>query len=222
MRKLKWWWSMFFWGHGTLLVNVYLSYCCCMQKNGLTPMSHYKFRRSIVLAKIAPDTYGAPSQRESIPCQRGDHRGRKGSSTSVRSRVAAAKKAKMEKGSTYVTATQVANPSSLFHAMRTNPNVCHLPVPVKGVGKCCVLCRWATGNKYTAQLSHCEACATSLCVWCYKIFHTIGDLESQKNKISRAILGRKKPNPELGERNHAAAKKRRTESANTQKKKSKK
>jgi len=50
----------------------------------------------------------------------------------------------------------------------------------------------------------------------------MGDLERQKKKISRAILGREKPNPELGERNHAVAKKRRIESAKTQKKKSKK
>ena len=26
MRKQKWWWSMFFWGHVIILVNAYVSY----------------------------------------------------------------------------------------------------------------------------------------------------------------------------------------------------
>ena len=26
MRRQKCWWSMFFWGHGTLLVNAYIAY----------------------------------------------------------------------------------------------------------------------------------------------------------------------------------------------------
>jgi hypothetical protein len=43
MRKQKWWWSMFFWGHGTMLVNAYIAYKRFMEMNGKYPILHYEF-----------------------------------------------------------------------------------------------------------------------------------------------------------------------------------
>ena len=34
MRKHKWWWLMFFWVHGTLLVNAYVAYKRHMEMEG--------------------------------------------------------------------------------------------------------------------------------------------------------------------------------------------
>ena len=160
MRKMKWWWAMFFCGHGTLLVNVYVSYRRYMTHNGRTPMSHYEFCKAIVLAKICPQEYSAPKQRESIPFQRGDHRGQRRSSSSVRSlamcdamsasttRAVTATRAKKAKtASAYVTAVQVKDRSSVLHGKRLNPVLSHLPSPVVQVGDACTRCRWATGNK---------------------------------------------------------------------------
>ena len=57
MRKRKWWWSIFFWAFGVLLVNAYVSYKTYMISKGKRPMSHYEFRKQIALAWIDPTTY---------------------------------------------------------------------------------------------------------------------------------------------------------------------
>jgi len=169
-------------------------------------MSHYEFPKAIVLAKICPQEYSAPKQRESIPFQRGDHRGQRRSSSSVRSlamcdamsastaRAVTATRAKKAKtASAYVTAVQVKDRSSVLHGKRLNPVLSHLPSPVVRAGDACTLCRWATGNKYRAQISHCDDCNVTLCVWCYKTFHTVEDLEAQKGAMCVEILARKEP-----------------------------
>ena len=61
MRKHKWWWLMFFWGHGTLLLNAYVAYKRHMEMEGEVPMSHYEFCKAIVLAKVDPLVHGAPT-----------------------------------------------------------------------------------------------------------------------------------------------------------------
>ena len=53
--------GVFFWGHGTLLVNVYVPYRCYMEMHGKACMTHYEFCKAIVLAKICLEEYGAPS-----------------------------------------------------------------------------------------------------------------------------------------------------------------
>ena len=40
MRKRKWWWSLFFWAKGVLLVNAYVCYREFMKAENLKPMSH--------------------------------------------------------------------------------------------------------------------------------------------------------------------------------------
>ena len=57
MRKCKWWWSIFFWALGVLLVNTYVAYKTDMVSIGKQPMSHYNFRKAITLAWIDPTTY---------------------------------------------------------------------------------------------------------------------------------------------------------------------
>ena len=52
MRKQKWWWSMFFWGHGTLIVNAFVAYRWYMEMEVKVPMSRYAFRLKLVLAKV--------------------------------------------------------------------------------------------------------------------------------------------------------------------------
>ena len=70
MRKQKWWWSMLFWVHGTLIVNVYVAYKRRMDVEGEVPMSHYDFYKAIVFTKVGPLGHGAPTQRESFAVQR--------------------------------------------------------------------------------------------------------------------------------------------------------
>ena len=57
MRKHKWWWLVFFWVLGVLLVNTYVAYRTYMVSIGKQPMSHYNFCKAIALALIDPATY---------------------------------------------------------------------------------------------------------------------------------------------------------------------
>ena len=62
---------MLFQVHGTLLVNAYIENKRQMEMEGEVPMSHYDFRKAIVLAKVDPLVHGAPTQCESFAVQRG-------------------------------------------------------------------------------------------------------------------------------------------------------
>ena len=69
MGKQKWWWSMLFWGHGTMLVNAFIAYKQFHEIRGKTPLLHYQFCKSVVLAKIALHIYGARKQKISLVVQ---------------------------------------------------------------------------------------------------------------------------------------------------------
>ena len=92
-----------------------------------------------------------------------------------------------------VTAVCVADESSLLHTIRLDRSLPHFPTPVvqDNNGKCCAVCRWATGNKYKAQLSYCDDCNTTLCVWCYKTYHTEVHLDSRREELGDKIIARK-------------------------------
>jgi hypothetical protein len=94
---------------------------------------------------------------------------------------------------TIVTATRVKDLESLFHTMWFNPRVCHLPIPISNAegGICCVMCCWATGKKYKAQMSYCEGCNVALCVLCFNMFHTVDNIEAQKGVICLGTVSRK-------------------------------
>jgi flagellar biosynthesis/type III secretory pathway M-ring protein FliF/YscJ len=60
MRQRKWWWSIFFWGIGVIVVNAYVcyrEYMKMMGKNKNEILTHYKFREQVALAWIDPKTY---------------------------------------------------------------------------------------------------------------------------------------------------------------------
>jgi ribosomal protein L37AE/L43A len=196
MRKQKWWWSMFFWGHGTLMVNAYIAYKRFMEIKGLKPMSHYDFRKMIVLAKICPTLHGAKKQQGSIASQRGDQRSAASSSKGRSKRATetaaastrAAKQQKMET-STYASHGRVENDNSDFNMIRLERSLHHLPEPVDNEkrGKCCALCRYATGKKLRANILRCGDCKTILCSFCYKPFHTLPSISAAKNKLCDEI-----------------------------------
>ena len=170
-------------------------------------MSHYKFLEKLILAKVCTREHGSPRRRGlSVAAARGDSqslagRGKKRNSKSTSKRAAAesvagsSSTAPKRKSATFVTAAQIGDPTHLFHGMRLDPDVCHLPRPVQkaetGNAPPCALCRWANGKQYKAQVSYCESCEAFLCVWCYKTFHSGTDLEIKKEDICNEILARK-------------------------------
>ena len=55
-------------------MNDYVAYKHHMEMEGEVPMSHYDFRKAIVLSRVDPLGHGAPTHRESFAVQRGDPR----------------------------------------------------------------------------------------------------------------------------------------------------
>ena len=48
MRKRKWWWAIFFWAVGVILVNAYILYVRLCEEEGIAKrdiMSHHDFRK---------------------------------------------------------------------------------------------------------------------------------------------------------------------------------
>ena len=213
-----WWWLMLFWGHSILLVNAYVAYKRHMEMEGEVPISHYDFRKTIVLAKVDPLGYGAPTQRESFAVQRSKPRAmsrminkrkdrytyKKRQTSSAGSKIYATKQpasklpAAKNKMGTYVTSNCVSIEPIGISATRLNPRLTHnlKPLPhlegkAYGYGRCCSLCRWETGNKYMAQLPYCAYFNTVLCVWCNKSWRNVQDLVGVKDVLCQEIILRK-------------------------------
>lgn len=210
MRKLKWWWALFFWGHNTMLVNAYVTYKTFILNKGKTPLSHYEFRKMVVLAKLSPTEYGADKQKESIAVQRGDHRFRtrkpltsKRSISSVSSTASTAddislrpRKNAKEGRSDYATVKRILENGSNLNMRRLDLSFRHLPEPNLRTGdtngQCCFLCRWATGKKLSSQLLRCVDCNVSLCSWCYGLYHTTSSLDdNMKLWLANEVAKRK-------------------------------
>jgi len=210
MRKMKWWWAMFFWGHGTLLVNAYIAYKSYVESKGMKALSHYDFRMQVVLAKICPAKYGSSKQKLSIAFQRGDYRAlsRTGGSITSNTASTSSRSSNAKRASTIppnptpkktrrpqITALRLCDMYSQANTRRLNDELQHLAEPESRNtgGKCCSLCRYATGKKYSAQLLTCKDCNVSLCMWCFKPFHTLTDLTKEKRRLCKQILARKNP-----------------------------
>ena len=56
----KWWWAIYLWGMGVMLVNSYVCYKTYQESIGTDKkkiLSQFEFRRSIALAWLKHDTY---------------------------------------------------------------------------------------------------------------------------------------------------------------------
>src|SRR6056300_334243 len=114
---------------------------------------------------------------------------RAGSESAAETR--AAKQQKMD-ASTIATHGRLENDNSEFNMNRLDRSLPHFPEPVdnENRGKCCALCRYATGKKLRKNIMRCGDCKTILCVFCYKLFHTIPSIWAAKDKLCTEITQR--------------------------------
>ena len=185
---------MYFWGHGAMLVNAYLAYKRAAEKLGKKPMSHYEFRKAFVLAKICRAKYG-PGKRRSTKLTK-----RQRTASSVRSEKELCTPVESAKVlAPYLNAVAVKKGSGGLCEQRLDMSRVHMPEPLETYekhGKCCTLCRWATGKKLATMLSKCDTCGAHLCVWHFKLFHTVEDLQAVKGEIADEVekrIGKRKP-----------------------------
>ena len=60
LRNQKWWWEIYLWGMGVIIVNVYTCYRAFHVAQGTKTkniLSRYYFRHSLYLAWMKPDKY---------------------------------------------------------------------------------------------------------------------------------------------------------------------
>ena len=213
MRNYKWWWSIFNWGYGVLLVNAYTTYKSVMDLNGVPinqRLTHYQFRLAVARVMIDVDgdkrikDWKSRHQQESIRLS-GNKRHRQQETPLSPAPPAGTRPAKAARtGPSPIVLLDSPKPKSpqLSDASLapTGKLKCrlnfydfrHLPVTKESAGKPfakCSLHRWACGRdgEVRGGISICEDCNVSLCVDCYKVFHTQEDLTSVKEELKEGL-----------------------------------
>jgi hypothetical protein len=199
-RQFKWWWSIWLWGFGVLLVNAYIFYQKVMEESGVPKkewLSHYEFRRQIALAWIQVDepsmkarkkanlpvTVSVISKRKEVPLDSGKPKRRKmlgnfsstnsttpSTITGISNLTTDSECNKKKRGSAFKDSTLLSTNGPF--SRRLDTTLGHFCIAVEGRPKC-ALHRWASGLEQTSNVFNCSYCGISLCVECFQMFHTL-------------------------------------------------
>ena len=197
-RNTKWWWALFFWSFDVALVNSYICYKKWHLMHQLKPISHYRYREMVALAWINPDKYWPNRYGK----QRSDAGTTRSVSTCSSSQTPSTGISTLSSGSSTITTRSSKNKN--VHKKRKLARVFtenalddgkfdlrlslsaeapHLCMPVHSKHSICQLHNWA-GKRTRKQLLYCPDCRICLCVYCYKVFHTVANLKMIKSEIN--------------------------------------
>ena len=203
MRKRKWWWSIWMWGVQVLLVNAYVLYrtahCIVWKTDKKLILSQYQFREEIIKAWMEDDKSSSEGQRKRKLPDNQVSSYRSSSSESVEI-ISARTRSSVATNQTESTALQrgrkvndkALDPISGDLKMRLDADF-HYPVPPgKNKYPPCSLCRWALqdgdsrNNRVRgASVSTCDKCNVSLCLSCFKPFHTITSIDKLRSEVKK-------------------------------------
>ena len=204
--KLVWDWdrksggvlAIFLWAFDVAIANSYLLYKSYLEMHGFQPKSHYTYREEIFKAWMDPDLYwperySRKSRRDmKLISKSSDESGWKMSrlnsgSISSLSRMTRSSYTPLsfpdgpKQSCKTLNQTNVDN-GSFGHRLTFSVNCTHLPAPPRSKHSECQLHRLA--NKRTRkQVMTCNDCNVTLCVNCYKPFHTAHDINMIKADI---------------------------------------
>jgi hypothetical protein len=216
LRQWKWWWSIWNWGLGVLLVNAYVTYLLVMEENDIPKnqcMSHYMFRRAIALAWIKSDE---PAIRErqkqkeerksSLQSSQSTSVSGKRSATSDTNATTNSKRRKKDedrrttRSAAVEDATKKPRAPTLNDAsladqggsfgQRLNRMVGHYCEAIER-GARCALHRWCSGIEVKSHVYSCSQCKVHLCIECFQVFHTVYDLVGQKASLGNQYKDKK-------------------------------
>jgi Transposase IS4 len=219
-RQYKWWWSIWLWGFGVLIVNAYVYYKKVMEESGVPKkewLSQYEFRQQIALAWIKfdecsikqrkktnlPTTVSVLTKRKVAPLDSGKPKRRKtlGDYSSVTttpttttgtavSMLTSDSESKKKRGSAF-TDKSLLSVNGPF-SRRLEPLLGHYCVQKEGRPKC-ALHRWAADLEQTSNVYACSYCGISLCVECFHLFHTLSssELMEKKNELKGSMIAKK-------------------------------
>jgi hypothetical protein len=192
----KWWWALYFWWLGVSMVNAYVYYVQLGLLAGIDRknlLSHHDFRKAIALAWIDPANYhpghcyvpsrqtlGTPPAPEASfntpPVMSGKRIRKSSAKLTDESNKPPKKKARA------VQFTDKTLAVGGILCSRLDITVTHFPVPPKPDAKC-QMHRWAGFPNKRSELMSCEDCHVSICLQCYKRFHTVEDLLGIKDDL---------------------------------------
>ena len=169
------------WGEQLLLAKAYILYkmthLIIWKKDKKAFMSHYDFQCQIALAWLLGDD-GSPTNNQ--PAKKRKIQDSMASDCSTTSA-----KARRVNDSTL-------DPRSGVLRGRLDDDV-HYPIPPPDAKRpCCSLCQWVQKTreqKNRSNISYCEKCNVSLCVLCFKPFHTISDVKKLKSQVRDNMEG---------------------------------
>jgi hypothetical protein len=165
LRNTKWWWSIFYWGLGVILVNAYVVYTTFLKEQGVSEkniLTHYNFRKAVALAWISPEEYYQGSKKSSAPTPPTTNK-------------------KKVKRTEFFTDHSVGSSGKLT-LLRLNSYLPHFPVPPNSDRSRCGMHRWL-GIDTQKDVMTCKSCNVNLCLRCYEGFHTIGGLVGIKTRL---------------------------------------
>ena len=196
LRMRKWWWSLFMWGFGVLLTNLYICYTKEMTRAGKGKkdmLSHYDFRAAIARAWLDPSRHwpnhdvvvggGSAKKRKramdeaaapAAATQESRHQTR---AEAVEAATAEAKAADMIVANRFLDRTLL--PGGKLELCCTTNTVEHWPLPRDGNLRC-AMHRWAGQTDKKLHLMWCQHCQVVLCIGCFKPFHTERNLLMRK------------------------------------------
>jgi hypothetical protein len=185
----EWWWALYFWWLGVMMMNAYVFYVklgllAGVPRNNL--LSHHDFHKAIALAWIDPvnhhPRYRVPARGEapmtpttvlfSTPSVMSRKRVWKSSSKLTDNSI----KKLAKKKSCAIQFTDKTLAVGGILSIRLESTASHFPMPSTKPDAKCQMHRWVDFPNKRSNLLSCEDCHVSICVQCYKRFHTVVDL----------------------------------------------
>ena len=188
IRNRKWWWAIFFWVFENSLTNCYVLYRKFHELHERKHLSHYEFIQQIGLAWLKPSSYwpskastGRGAKRKGMRTVSDDQTSASVATITVAESVVAQRKNLINKKNSTMT-VKALDPYSGCLRCRLDHNLNHLPIKNDKPKNNCQLHYWANKQKVRAQLMKCGTCNVTLCITCYKIFHEVAQLKTNKVK----------------------------------------
>ena len=190
MRKRKWWWSVFFWAIGVLLVNCYVSYKKFMESKKMKPISHYEFRKAIALALIHPEQYWPDRMKTStqdnnisvgdVTCIVASKRSCDGTTNSSTPSFKKMRSTRLTNKTLCPCTGSLRNRLSIYHGA-------HMPKRPQNNQMRCALHMWGNKTRVRSTILHCETCNIHLCVDCFTTFHTIEETQQLQQQFPQCV-----------------------------------
>ena len=151
-------------------------------------MTHHDFRRAIATYWINPKEY-----KRDLKSTEPHTLKRKSSASTISSitKDSPPKKKIIKTGLHHVTDASLCPREGTLNC-RLNKSIDHIPVEATGRARCRL--HWWGGIETQAKILACPGCGVSLCVKCYRLFHTEADIVGMKDKLIRSFKNRNKSN----------------------------